>query len=95
VFRGDLYPGDIRSSRRIFMSALLTRARTHLEDTLRRLELIRSSSAICVSALRHQNCEIDEDVAIVMQRNVADKVGEEIEKLSQLLEALEPEPTDS
>lgn len=68
--------------------------RTALEDTLRRLELVRSTSTICVSALRYQNCELDEDVAILMQRNVADTVGEEIEKLSQLLETLASEPIE-
>jgi hypothetical protein len=42
--------------------------------------------------LRHQNCEIDEDVANVLQRNVGDKVGEEIERLNRLVSELEPEP---
>ena len=67
--------------------------RTELQDMALRLEVVRSASTICATALRHQNCEIDEDVATVLQRNVGDKVGEEIERLNRLLSALEPEPT--
>jgi len=66
--------------------------RAELQDIALRLEVVRSASTICATALRHQNCEIDEDVANVLQRNVGDKVGEEIERLNRLLSELEPEP---
>lgn len=69
--------------------------RAALEDMALRLEVVRSASTICATALRHQNCEIDEDVANVLQRNVGDKVGEEIERLNHIVSTLEPEPPPS
>jgi chromosomal replication initiation ATPase DnaA len=70
----------------------LRQTRVELEDMVLRLEVVRSASSICACALRHQNCEIDEDVANVLQRNVGDRVGDEIDRLNRLLSALEPEP---
>jgi hypothetical protein len=71
---------------------LLRQTRAHLEDLVLRLEVLRSAVSICASALRHQNCEIDEDVACVLQRNVGDRLGEEIDRTNQLLLDLEQEP---
>jgi len=68
-------------------------ARAELQDIALRLEVVRSASTICATALRHQNCEIDDDVANVLQRNVGDRVGEEIERLNRVLSALESQPT--
>jgi hypothetical protein len=61
------------------------RLRAHLEQLSPRLELARASVVSCVAALRHQSCELDEDVANVLQRHVADVLGLEIERMEQLL----------
>jgi len=91
IFLGDLPSvGELQRASRV----VLTQTRAELEDMMLRLEVVRSASIICTSALRHQNCDIDEDVASVLQRNVGDKVGEEIERLNRLLTVLEPEPVE-
>jgi len=91
ILFGDLSSvGELQRASRV----VLTQTRAELEDMMLRLEVVRSASIICISALRHQNCEIDEDVASVLQRNVGDKVGEEIERLNRLLNVLEPEPAE-
>jgi hypothetical protein len=71
---------------------LLRQTRAHLQDQVLRMELLRSAVSICVSALRHQNCEIDEDVACVLQRSVSDRLADEIDRANQLLGDLEREP---
>jgi hypothetical protein len=40
-----------------------------------------------VAALRQQNCELDEDVARVLQRSVADRLQDQIERLETLMRA--------
>lgn len=58
----------------------LRQVQTHLAELTTNLEVIRSAVAVSVAALRHQNCEIDEDVACVLQRSVSDKLQDEIDK---------------
>jgi hypothetical protein len=38
--------------------------------------------------LRQQNCELDEDIATVLQRSVADRIQDQIERLETLQGAL-------
>jgi hypothetical protein len=59
-----------------------------LEELLIELELARAAVVASVGALRHQNCEIDEDIAHVLQRRVGDVIGVQIERTEELLEAL-------
>ena len=40
-----------------------------------------------VSALRRQNCEIDEDIACVLERSAADRLDIEIEKLQTFIDS--------
>lgn len=61
--------------------------RAHLARLTGRLELARATVISAAAALRHQNCELDEDIAHVLQRHVADTLGTEIEQLEQLLTA--------
>jgi hypothetical protein len=42
---------------------------------------------VAVAALRQQNCELDEDVATVLQRSVADRIQDQIERLEALMRA--------
>lgn len=39
---------------------------------------------VAAAALREQNCELDEDIACVLQRMVASGLGEQIERLRRL-----------
>lgn len=48
------------------------------------LRQIQSAVVVAVAALRQQNCEIDEDIARVLQRSVADRLEEQIELLDTI-----------
>lgn len=58
---------------------------TTLADHLRGLELAMSAVIVSVSALRRQNCDIDEDIARVLERSAADRLDIEIDKLRSLI----------
>jgi hypothetical protein len=45
------------------------------------LRQIQSAVVVAVAALKQQNCELDEDVANLLQRSVADRIQEQIERL--------------
>ncbi|NJO12460.1 MAG: hypothetical protein HC872_02220 [Gammaproteobacteria bacterium] len=49
------------------------------------LQLAMSAVIVCVSALRRQNCDIDEDIARVLERSAADRLDVEIERLHSLI----------
>ena len=55
-----------------------------LDEVLRQLQLIQSAVVVAVAALRHQNCELDVDVSNVLQRSVADRIQDQIERLERL-----------
>ena len=63
------------------------RLRAHLSQISGRLEVARATVVASVAALRHQNCELDQEVATVLQRHVADVLGTEIERMEPLLAA--------
>jgi hypothetical protein len=52
---------------------------------VRQLQQIHSAVVVCVAALRHQNCELDDDVANVLQRSVADRIQTQIERVEEAL----------
>jgi len=56
-----------------------------LTDRIRGLEVAMSAVIVSVSALRRQNCDIDEDIARVLERSAADRLDVEIEKLQSLI----------
>jgi len=56
-----------------------------LHELLAHLRQAQSTIVVCVAALRRQNCEIDEDVAAVLQHAVANALHEQIEKTEALL----------
>ncbi|MGH8148619.1 MAG: hypothetical protein ACRETB_01390 [Steroidobacteraceae bacterium] len=65
--------------------------RAHLSQLTGKLELARATVVASVAALRHQNCELDEDIANLLQRQVADVIGAELEATAQWLSALRVE----
>lgn len=58
--------------------------RAQLREMLRHLQLIQSAVVVSVAALRHQNCELDVDISNVLQRSVADRIQDQIERLEVL-----------
>ncbi len=65
----------------------LTARQAQLKEILRHLELIQSAVVVAVAALRHQNCELDVDISNVLQRSVADRIQDQIERLEVLNES--------
>jgi hypothetical protein len=63
-------------------------ARAQLADVLLQLRQVQSAVVVSVAALKRQNCELDEDIATVLQRSVADRLHEEIERLEGLMSVL-------
>lgn len=61
------------------------RLSTAVADHIRGLELAMSAVIVSVSALRRQNCDIDEDIARVLERSAADRLDIEIEGLRSLI----------
>jgi hypothetical protein len=52
------------------------------------LRQVQSAVVVAVAALRQQNCELDEDIATVLQRSVADRLHDHIERLEALMSTL-------
>jgi hypothetical protein len=63
-------------------------AQEKLGEVLQHLHLIQSAVVVAVAALRHQNCELDVDISNVLQRSVADRIQDQIERLEVLSEPL-------
>ena len=56
-----------------------------LGEVILHLHHAQSAVVVAVAALRRQNCELDEDIATVLQRNVADRIHDQIERLESLM----------
>ena len=52
-----------------------------LEEVILRLRHVQSAVIVAVAALRRQNCELDEDIARLLQRCVCDSLDDQLEKL--------------
>ena len=59
------------------------RAAAPPEDVTLHLRHIRSAVIVAIAALRRQNCELDEDIARLLQRCVCDRIDDQIEKLER------------
>jgi len=57
---------------------------TPLGDVILQLRHVHSAVIVAVAALRRQNCELDEDIASLLQRCVCDRIGDQLEKLEAL-----------
>lgn len=55
-----------------------------LGEVLKHLQLIQSAVVVAVAALRQQNCELDADISSVLQRSVADRIQDQIDRLEML-----------
>ena len=55
--------------------------RSELGEVVTHLRQVQSAVVVAVAALRQQNCELDEDIATVLQRSVADRLHDQIERL--------------
>jgi hypothetical protein len=52
-----------------------------LDGVAPHLRHIRSVVIVAIAALRWQNCELDEDIARLLQRCVCDSLGDQLDKL--------------
>ena len=56
-----------------------------LGEVILHLRQVQSAVVVAVAALRRQNCDLDEDIAAVLQRSVADPIHDQIEHLETLM----------
>ena len=68
-----------------------SQVRYHLTELIGRLQLAQSAVAASVATLRQQNCELDIDVARLLQRCVADVLGAQMDETEALLGTV-PDP---
>jgi hypothetical protein len=52
-----------------------------VDEIIRQLRHVHSAVIVAVAALRWQNCELDEDIASLLQRCVCDRIDDQLEKL--------------
>jgi DNA anti-recombination protein RmuC len=62
--------------------------RAQLGEVALHLRQVQSAVVVAVAALKQQNCELDADIATVLQRSVADRIQDQIERLEALLRAV-------
>jgi hypothetical protein len=65
-----------------------------LEQIRMHLQVVHSGILLSVGALRHQNCEVDEDVACVLRHCIGERLSIQIERLADIVSALEEERID-
>ncbi len=59
--------------------------RHQLSELVLHLYQIQSAVVVSAAALRRQNCELDVDIANVLQRSVADRIQDQIELIEASL----------
>ena len=59
--------------------------RRELGEVVAHLRQVQSAVVVAVAALRQQNCELDEDIATVLQRSVADRLHDQIDRLEAVM----------
>ena len=59
-----------------------------LREHVQRLRFILPVISVSVMALRHQNAELDEDIASVLHQHATDPLDLEIEAMEEFLESL-------
>ena len=55
--------------------------RTPLDEVILHLRHLQSAVIVAIAALRRQNCELDEDIARLLQRCVCDLLDDQLKKL--------------
>jgi hypothetical protein len=61
--------------------------RSQLAEVVAHLRQVQSAVVVAVAALKQQNCELDADIATVLQRSVADRIQDQIEQVESLIRA--------
>ena len=59
--------------------------RSQLAEVALHLRQVQSAVVVAVAALKQQNCELDADIATVLQRSVADRIHDQIERVEALM----------
>lgn len=59
----------------------LPRRELALHEVILNLRHVHSAVVVAVAALRMQNCELDADIASLLQRCVCDRLDDQLEKL--------------
>ena len=59
--------------------------RGELGAVVAQLRNVQSAAVVSVAALRQQNCELDADIATVLQRSVVDRIHDQVERLEALM----------
>ena len=59
--------------------------RGELGAVVAQLRNVQSAAVVSVAALRQQNCELDADIATVLQRSVVDRIHDQLERLETLM----------
>ena len=60
------------------------RRKVPLEEVIAHLRHVQSAAIVAATALRQQNCELDEDIARLVRRCVCDALHEQLEKLEAI-----------
>jgi methyl coenzyme M reductase subunit C-like uncharacterized protein (methanogenesis marker protein 7) len=61
--------------------------RRQLGEVVTHLRQVQSAVVVAVAALKQQNCELDADIATVLQRSVADRIQDQIDQVESLMRA--------
>jgi hypothetical protein len=59
--------------------------RGELGAVVTQLRNVQSAAVVAVAALKQQNCELDADIATVLQRSVVDRIHDQVERLEALM----------
>ena len=59
-----------------------------LNGTILRLRHVQSAARVAAAALRQQNCELDEDIAVLLRRSVCDRIEDQIVELEAACQVL-------
>ena len=59
--------------------------RGELGAVVTQLRNVQSAAVVAVAALKQQNCELDADIATVLQRSVVDRIHDQLERLETLM----------
>jgi len=59
--------------------------RGELGAVVAQLRNVQSAAVVAVAALKQQNCELDADIATVLQRSVVDRIHDQVERLEALM----------
>jgi hypothetical protein len=62
--------------------------RSQLGEVALHLRQVQSAVVVAVAALKQQNCELDADIATVLQRSVADRIQDQIESVEALMRSV-------